>query len=569
MNDVINEETVADGEVPEKHDPGIAAFNRWMTLFMSKWFMDKNPETAIHARCIMRLTTIPVRDGVPSMAVAVRRNRHVLLYNPAWTRDVNFVEFVATLEHEAQHVFGRDISRFARRLSMHPAEERKNVLTVLNVAADAANNHLLVKRNLHMKYAKSGGWILPEPLGLRPNLDMETYFDLLWQRRQTLLPLARQMLEEMKAAMMAPQSGDEEGDEAEDEESGEGGGEEESGEGGGEEEGDEGGGEEGGGEEGGDEESGEEGDAGGAKMRAIANAMAQLLQENAHNWFGRDDDERGVEEVSALELEIQASMLEGDAKNNILKAVADHVKARGTVPSHIQRLVQEIMEEGVIPWTDILARMINAKILSRRRPTTTRPHKRRHVMHELDEETGELIELEFPEPVFPGGKRERTFCILFAIDTSGSMNDEEVREGLAEIQNLLKTHPDVHCVVVQCDTNISDVSVLGPDEDLDDYVARVGRSSMGGTSFEPPFRFARWVAGDGDRPRVPDPEYAAEIAASYERFDLVVYHTDGGAYAPPISLHPGCAVIWSMSSRGTHGPILHGNGELFGTIIER
>lgn len=577
MNEEPNEETVAEGDDLEKLDPALDNFNKWMTLFMTNFYMKRHPETAIYAHCISRLRTVQSKS-IPAMAVAEDRNSHILLYNPDWTTDVGFVEFVTTLQHEALHIFHRDIPRFLRRIAMHKPEDRGTVKAMLNVAGDVANNDLLLRQNKHMKHDKSGGWLLSKPLGLPDREALETHFDLLWQRRQRLMPLAMRMLAEMRAAA---QAGDDDGDGApqpqgddeEQDEQGSGGEGDDQEQAQGDEEGgagDDDGDQDGEGEGEGDQEQEQEQKESKPKSKteAVAEAIAKLIMENAHDWL-KDNQGKDADEVSAVELEVRASLLENEARDLALKTLQDFQKSRGTLPAHFASMLDALLEEGVIPWAELLRRYVQAKILSRRKKTMTRPHKRRHLMHELDEETGLLVPLRFPEPVFPGAKKDRTYCILFAIDTSGSMSHDEVKEGLSEIQGLLKTSPDTHCVVVQCDYDISDVSVLGPDEDLDAYIERVGRSSSGGTSFDPPFQFARFVAGTQDMPQVPDPKVAAKIANTYDSFDLVVYHTDGGAPAPAITLHPGCPVLWSLSSRAHNAPYCADAQELFGTVISR
>jgi predicted metal-dependent peptidase len=75
------------------------------------------------------------------------------------------------------------------------------------------------------------------------------------------------------------------------------------------------------------------------------------------------------------------------------------------------------------------------------------------------------------------GKREQYFSrILVGIDTSGSVNDEELREFYNELVHMNKTGHDID--IVMCDTNINDQFRFNPRKPFE----VVGR---GGTCFKP------------------------------------------------------------------------------------
>lgn len=526
--------TVAEPALAEKRDPSLDNFYKWINWFMRAEYGRQNPEISIYARVLARLRMIPVGDPAvcPMMAVSELKGHHVLLYNPKWMANAGYLEFVATLCHEALHILLLDIPKALNRIAMLPAEDRASYWRLMNVALDAANNDHLVEHHPHMRYGVTGEWILPEQVGLRRKQDMEHYFEVLCLRRQQMQKKVDEMREKYFSLVGAPTPG--EGD------------------------------------------PGNEGDPrpipgiGGASQEELdqmsegerlAYAMALLEALNAHDWT-----ETKVEEQSAEELEAKASTLETEGRGIAAAAVASHQKQCGNVPTRFQGHLGG-WEEGKLPWTKILSRLIKARLLGNKKPTENRPSKKKYIMFQKNEE-GEVERLEMAFPIFPGSTRDRTFVVMYAIDTSGSMSDAEIMDGLGEIQSLLKQYPDVHCIVVQCDCDISDVSVLGPDEDLQHYVQRVGRASIGGTRFDPPFLLARAISGMSDWPTVPDAAVKIPELSKYDGVDLVVYHTDGYAPAPPIEVQPPCPTLWVLTEHGTAPGMKNGEG-LFGTIIER
>ncbi len=105
--------------------------------------------------------------------------------------------------------------------------------------------------------------------------------------------------------------------------------------------------------------------------------------------------------------------------------------------------------------------------------------------------------------------------MLLAIDTSGSVNDNELKEFFNEIDHIHKTGSDI--TVIQCDTAISNIATYKPNHEIKIY----GR---GGTSFQPVIDY-----------------YNENI----HKFTSLVYFTDGEAWAPD---NVRGRVLWVLSS---------------------
>lgn len=593
-----------------KYNPDKDEMSKWLMTLTNAVYAAQHPEHAIAARLVGRMEIVPV-DNVrlcPMMAVRAHRGRHILMYNPRWLQTVSFTEFTATIVHEAYHVIYGDIPRFLRRLALFAKEEQMFASRVLNVALDAANNALMADRMPHLKYGTTGYWVMPEPLDLPPKDSSEVYFDILVRRARKLkerIEEMRQQCSQLPSPVMPPkdeEGGDSQGDESEesggqdekeDEEQGEddgegqGQGQQEQDDGDGEEQGDPqkqgGGGQDaqGGGEDG--EDTQQTPQQGPSKMdlsdcdKALMEAVQHLLNENAHDWQSqaKEEGEEGEAQygthkpMTPEELEAMAQELENDGRRKVVKAIREHEsRHHGTMPAHLEQRLQELLDEGKIHWTEYLRQLVTARVAAERYKTNRQMSTNQYILWEEDED-GRYIPLPSPLPHFPGTEIDRTFCIMWALDTSGSMSQDDILDGLSELQGMIRTDPNIHIIVVQCDTHISDVSLLTPEEDLEKYIEEVGRTSGGGTAFDEPFKLLEYIEGRQDEPNVRESKQGevAHLLEEYEKVDLIVYHTDGYAPAPDIELEPPCPVLWCVTADGTNPG--YAQGELFGQIIER
>jgi predicted metal-dependent peptidase len=289
-----------------------------------------------------------------------------------------------------------------------------------------------------------------------------------------------------------------------------------------------------------------------------AQALADLMEAQSHQWFikpgeeGKPTDETcDSSHLNAEELEASATLLDEAGKQLIQAAIRDHEKSRGTVPRELRMALDAMLEESTVPWTTLLKSMVVARMLAAKKSTMTRPHKRRQILWFFNEETQLIERFETPLPQYPGYNRDRTYVALFAIDTSGSMSLPDIAEGLSEMQGILTAYADAHLIVVQCDTQISSVDIVGPDIDVDEYVQTIGRTSYGGTTFDAPFQLARYIRGEGHAPRVPRTEETLRKLAKYKTVDLLIYHTDGYAPMPSPHIRPTCPTIWLCTENAT------------------
>lgn len=118
-------------------------------------------------------------------------------------------------------------------------------------------------------------------------------------------------------------------------------------------------------------------------------------------------------------------------------------------------------------------------------------------------------------PDMPGMKVKMKQKLMLAIDTSGSVCDDEVREFMNEMHHIYKTGVDI--TLVQCDTYIRDISEYKGTYDLKLH----GR---GGTDFTPVIKYFN----------------------ENTSYTSLVYFTDGEAYT---SVNPRAKVLWVHSEQ--------------------
>jgi predicted metal-dependent peptidase len=144
-----------------------------------------------------------------------------------------------------------------------------------------------------------------------------------------------------------------------------------------------------------------------------------------------------------------------------LKDTADQVqRQRGHIPGELKELIDSlyVSEEAVIDWRAYLRRFngMASKVFTKK--TRRKPNKRF-----------------YGNPALKIKQKKNT---LVAIDTSGSVSKDDLKEFLSEIHHIYKTGTEI--TVIECDAQIGNVYEY-KGSFSDDYKV----SGRGGTSYEP------------------------------------------------------------------------------------
>jgi predicted metal-dependent peptidase len=193
---------------------------------------------------------------------------------------------------------------------------------------------------------------------------------------------------------------------------------------------------------------------------------------------------------------------------HILTELADSVKkSTGNIPGEFEGILKRIMskEPPKFDWRGYLRRFAGSSMEIYTKKLRRKPNKR------------------FEEN--PGLKIKKRRHILVAVDTSGSVNNDELKEFFHEIDHIHKTGCEV--TVIQCDTSIRHKETYKRNMDIRVY----GR---GGTTFDPVIDYYN---------------------ASNGKYSCLVYLTDGEASAPPKTKG---RMLWVLSSQSKRNPELIG-----------
>jgi len=208
--------------------------------------------------------------------------------------------------------------------------------------------------------------------------------------------------------------------------------------------------------------------------------------------------------------EAEQKLIEKQVQKILSDAKEQTIKKRGTVPGEIEGVI--VIEEITAPkfdWRGYIRRFtgISTKVFTKK---IRRKENRRFSDN-------------------PGLKIKMRQHMLLAIDTSGSVSNEELIEFMNEIHHIYKAGVDI--TIVQCDTKIHSIEAYRGKNDLKVH----GR---GGTEFDPVL------------------EYYNENSKKYTS---LVYFTDGECDA---SVRPKGNVLWVISERSSM------NNDLPGKVIK-
>jgi predicted metal-dependent peptidase len=156
--------------------------------------------------------------------------------------------------------------------------------------------------------------------------------------------------------------------------------------------------------------------------------------------------------------------IEQQVKNDIVTGM-QLAKMRGQLPAQIERLLGKLVEPQ-IDWRSALVDFIQTKAkndYSFARPNTRFAH------------TGFYL---------PSLYSEQLPALVFACDTSGSIDEEALREYSTDLINAFESVNISQLFVIWCDSTVNSVQVFEKGDTLD-----LKPEGGGGTSFRPPFEY--------------------------------------------------------------------------------
>lgn len=209
---------------------------------------------------------------------------------------------------------------------------------------------------------------------------------------------------------------------------------------------------------------------------------------------------------------------------------ADGGRGRGLLPGSVEEFLISYLAEPVVPWWEVFASRAKATKLAKARRSVSVPNR---ALMALSEQDDAII-------ASPGRTKDRSWKVVFARDTSGSVPSEEARIAINELHHMLMVDEAMEVRSIDFDAAVHRDLLLHPGDKIPTNV--MGR---GGTDFDAPFEhLLQYYGNESTEP------------------DIIIIHTDG--YAPPVSeenrppIH--IPVIWLVTPQ--HASNFDGLGEI-------
>ena len=239
----------------------------------------------------------------------------------------------------------------------------------------------------------------------------------------------------------------------------------------------------------------EKGTSGSPGMDKLLDGLGNGNDPTNHDWEIFDD-------LS----EAERKLVDKQTQRVLNQAKEQTVKRQGTVPGEIEsQIILDVIVPPKFDWKGFIRRFtgISTRVFTKK---IRRKENRRFSDN-------------------PGLKIKMKQHMLLAIDTSGSVSDDELKEFMNEIHHIYKTGIDI--TIVQCDTEIRSIAPYKGKFEL-------GILGRGGTYFDPVLQY---------------------FNENLKNFTSLVYFTDGEAHA---SIKPRGNVLWVISERSSLNTSLPG-----------
>jgi len=211
------------------------------------------------------------------------------------------------------------------------------------------------------------------------------------------------------------------------------------------------------------------------------------------------DDHSTWDEMADNMSEAERKLVEKQAEHLIKQAAEETLKSRGHLPGGVQEIYNRITQvtEAKFNWKAYLRQFVNGSIRS------TMKSSRKKINRRLEKQD------------VPGKKYLRKVNMLVAIDTSGSVSSNELKEFMNEIHHIHKNGAEV--TIIQCDTRINSIDKFNPKMNIE-------IKGRGGTEFDPVIDYYN---------------------KNRSQFTCLVYFTDGECHC---EIKPQGKLLWVLSS---------------------
>lgn len=177
---------------------------------------------------------------------------------------------------------------------------------------------------------------------------------------------------------------------------------------------------------------------------------------------------KGVADLGSLSRKVDQHI-----RRIIKESAKTYNKERGRLPAHIADLIQGALAPPKAPYYQIIRKLIRGSRFSKFRRSPTKINRKRTYSFLLGEDVIPQIS------PFPGKTRDFTFDICVLIDTSGSMSNDDVKEGLSGVKNIIEKDRYCRTTVLEVDAGIEKEYVCKKVRDIQFNVKGRGGTTLG------------------------------------------------------------------------------------------
>lgn len=164
---------------------------------------------------------------------------------------------------------------------------------------------------------------------------------------------------------------------------------------------------------------------------------------------GMDDHAKWVKNLKGVaDLSSLSRKIDQHVQNIIKESVKTFNKDRGTLPGNVAELIDSALMPPKAPYYQIIRKLIRGSRLSKFLRSPTKINRKRTYTFILEDNNLPQIS------PFPGRTRDLTFDIVVLIDTSGSMCQKDILEGLSGVKNIIEKDRFCYTTVLEVDTTV-------------------------------------------------------------------------------------------------------------------
>lgn len=153
-------------------------------------------------------------------------------------------------------------------------------------------------------------------------------------------------------------------------------------------------------------------------------------------------------------------------RQTVKKAVEKTERLQGKIPNSLEDDIKQLFKPPLIPWNRLLRKWVGMRVKAASKYSWKRPNRRYGMPQK-------------------GKIPTRKLLITVAIDTSGSVGDEDLQAFMTEIQGIMQCYKSkIH--IIECDAEVQKVYRLTPHMKVDPKF-----KGRGGTSFIPVFDYVQ------------------------------------------------------------------------------